>query len=372
MPEFQFQEMFPSGQDTTPYRKLSADFVGTTKFDGREVLTVEPEALTLLTAQAFKDISHLLRPGHLAQLRSILDDRRGLGQRQVRGAGAPEERQHLGRRRAADVPGHRHRHRHGQEGPGGVDRRRRRGRDRQGRLQDLHRDQPALLPGLADLDVQGSADRHQPAGADRHLCDRRRRLQVPVHRQGRRLGQQELPLPADAGGAERGRAAQVPRHPDPHPGHRGLPALSPGHRGRRHLGRDEPQDREARLDALSRRPAGRRQRQGRRHPRPRDGEEGAGAHPPDGHRRAVRRQVFLPRRARDPHRPPRRLGADRHRRELLGRPPGHGQDHQGRHLPRAARDQPGALPARRSSRSSSRARWSRSTSTRAWRTRCRC
>jgi tartrate/fumarate subfamily iron-sulfur-dependent hydro-lyase alpha chain len=38
------------------------------------VLTVEPEALTLLTAQAFKDISHLLRPGHLQQLRNILDD----------------------------------------------------------------------------------------------------------------------------------------------------------------------------------------------------------------------------------------------------------------------------------------------------------
>ena len=74
MPEFQFQEMFPSGKDTTPYRKLSADFVGTTKFGGRDVLTVEPEALTLLTAQAFKDISHLLRPGHLAQLSAILDD----------------------------------------------------------------------------------------------------------------------------------------------------------------------------------------------------------------------------------------------------------------------------------------------------------
>ena len=74
MPEFQFQEMFPTAADTTPYRKLSADFVGTTKFGGRDLLTVEPEALTLLTAQAFKDISHLLRPGHLAQLSAILDD----------------------------------------------------------------------------------------------------------------------------------------------------------------------------------------------------------------------------------------------------------------------------------------------------------
>jgi fumarate hydratase class I len=74
MPEFQFQEMFPHGPDSTPYRKLSGDFVGTTKFNGRDVLTVDPRALTLLTAAAFHDISHLLRPGHLAQLKSILDD----------------------------------------------------------------------------------------------------------------------------------------------------------------------------------------------------------------------------------------------------------------------------------------------------------
>ncbi len=113
-------------------------------------------------------------------------------------------------------------------------------------------------------------------------------------------------LPADAGRAERGSPAEIPRHPDPHARHRGLPALSPRDRGRRHLGRDEPQDGEARLDALPRRPAERGQQQRPGHPRPRDGEEGARAHPPDGHRRAVRRQVFLPRRARDP---PARHGA---------------------------------------------------------------
>src|SRR6185503_14674651 len=74
MPEFQFQEMFPHGHDTTAYRKLSSDFVGTARFNGKDVLTVEPEALTMLTAAAFHDISHLLRPGHLQQLRNILDD----------------------------------------------------------------------------------------------------------------------------------------------------------------------------------------------------------------------------------------------------------------------------------------------------------
>lgn len=35
------------------------------------VLQVAPEGLTLLARKAVSDISHLLRPGHLAQLRKI-------------------------------------------------------------------------------------------------------------------------------------------------------------------------------------------------------------------------------------------------------------------------------------------------------------
>ncbi|MCP5367197.1 MAG: fumarate hydratase [Hyphomicrobiales bacterium] len=66
--------MFPLGADGTPYRKLTGDFVSTGTFEGRTVLKVDPAALTLLTAQALRDCSHLLRPGHLAQLRAILDD----------------------------------------------------------------------------------------------------------------------------------------------------------------------------------------------------------------------------------------------------------------------------------------------------------
>ncbi|HJQ60438.1 MAG TPA: fumarate hydratase [Vineibacter sp.] len=74
MVAFAYQEMFPLGADATPYRKLTGDFVGTTRIAGQDALTVDPEALTQLTAQAFHDISHLLRPGHLSQLRAILDD----------------------------------------------------------------------------------------------------------------------------------------------------------------------------------------------------------------------------------------------------------------------------------------------------------
>jgi len=67
-------EMFPVGDDATPYRKLTGDYVSTAKFEGESVLKVEPKALTLLAAEAFRDISHLLRPGHLKQLANILKD----------------------------------------------------------------------------------------------------------------------------------------------------------------------------------------------------------------------------------------------------------------------------------------------------------
>ena len=72
---FQFQEILsPGDHDDTPYRKLTADHVSTFEANGRTFLQVEPEALTLLTRAAMRDIAHLLRPGHLAQLRAILDD----------------------------------------------------------------------------------------------------------------------------------------------------------------------------------------------------------------------------------------------------------------------------------------------------------
>ncbi|MGE0722764.1 MAG: fumarate hydratase [Alphaproteobacteria bacterium] len=74
MPDGAFHELFPLGPDTTPYRKLTSDHVGTTTFNGQSILTVEPQAITSLTREAFFDIAHLLRPGHLAQLRTILDD----------------------------------------------------------------------------------------------------------------------------------------------------------------------------------------------------------------------------------------------------------------------------------------------------------
>jgi len=75
MPEFAFQELLPVGHhDDTPYKKLTSDFVSTFTANGKTFLDVKPEALTLLTRTAMRDIAHLLRPGHLAQLKKIIDD----------------------------------------------------------------------------------------------------------------------------------------------------------------------------------------------------------------------------------------------------------------------------------------------------------
>jgi fumarate hydratase class I len=74
MSDFHFQEMFELGVDETPYRKLTSEHVSTGEFEGQRILKVEAEALTGLAAQAMRDVSHLFRPGHLAQLHGILDD----------------------------------------------------------------------------------------------------------------------------------------------------------------------------------------------------------------------------------------------------------------------------------------------------------
>ncbi|HUS33322.1 MAG TPA: fumarate hydratase [Kofleriaceae bacterium] len=75
MPTFAYQELLPVGHhDDTPFKKLTGDFVSTFEAKGKSFLDVQPEALTLLAQTAMRDIAHLLRPGHLAQLRKILDD----------------------------------------------------------------------------------------------------------------------------------------------------------------------------------------------------------------------------------------------------------------------------------------------------------
>src|SRR6478672_8780514 len=85
IPPYRHTPLFPLGEDTTPYRKLSVtgadgkalanNGVRVEKILGRDVLMIEREAIRALAEAAFTDINHLLRPGHLKQLRAILDDK---------------------------------------------------------------------------------------------------------------------------------------------------------------------------------------------------------------------------------------------------------------------------------------------------------
>jgi fumarate hydratase class I len=73
-PPYRHSPLFPLGQDTTPYCKLSSDGVRLEKIMGEDAVVISREALRALAEAAFADINHLLRPAHLKQLRAILDD----------------------------------------------------------------------------------------------------------------------------------------------------------------------------------------------------------------------------------------------------------------------------------------------------------
>jgi fumarate hydratase class I len=75
VPPYKHTPLFPLGADTTPYRKISTDGVRVEQVLGRDMLVVSREALRALSEAAFGDINHYLRPGHLQQLRNILDDK---------------------------------------------------------------------------------------------------------------------------------------------------------------------------------------------------------------------------------------------------------------------------------------------------------
>ncbi len=76
MPEFKYQDPFPLAKDTTKYYKIpgSEKYVSVAQFDGKDVVKVAPEALTVLANQAMKDVSFLLRPEHNEQVAKILSD----------------------------------------------------------------------------------------------------------------------------------------------------------------------------------------------------------------------------------------------------------------------------------------------------------
>ena len=262
---FSYAPLLPTGPDQTDYRLVTDEGVDVVNGPGgRRFLTVEPAALTALTAEAMHDIAHFLRPAHLAQLRSIIDDPAAspndrfvaldlLRNANIAAGGVLPMCQDTG---TAIVMGKRGRHVLTDGG-------RRRGH-LPGRLPGVHQAQPALLPARPADHVGRAEHRQQPAGPGRAV--RRgpgrapRRVQVPVHGQGRRLGQQVVPLPGDEGAAQPDADDAVPGGEAAADRHRRLPAVPPGHRHRRHLRRVRAEDREVRQRQVPRRAADRRVR----------------------------------------------------------------------------------------------------------------
>ena len=318
---------------------------------------IEREALRALAEAAFNDINHLLRPAHLKQLRKILDDPEAsandkfvaydfLKNANIAAGGVLPMCQDTG---TAIIMG--------KKGRLVFTDGSRRGRAGARRARRLPQTQFALFAAGADLHVRGEEHQVEHAGAGRDLRRGRGRLQVPVHRQRRRLGQQVVSVPGDAVDFDARPAARLPQGEGADARHRGVPAVSSGDRHRRNVGRTDHEDGQARLHALLRHAADQGLGGGACVSRSGDGAGSPEDDAVDRRRRAVRRQIFLPRRARDPAAAARRLVADRFGCVLRRRPPGAGQDHQGRHFPRGARASSGAISAGGRSGKARRRRW---------------
>ena len=72
--EFKYAPMFQMGKDETEYRLLTKEGISVGEFEGKEIVKVSPEALTLLAQQAFHDVEFMLRREHNLQVAKILRD----------------------------------------------------------------------------------------------------------------------------------------------------------------------------------------------------------------------------------------------------------------------------------------------------------
>ena len=233
--DFDYTEMFPVGPDETEYRLVSTDGVSTFETPEGTFLKVEPEAIRKLTAEAMHDIAHFLRTSHLEQLRKILDDPEASDNDRFVALDLLKNACDRSRWRAADVPRHRHSDRQGQEGrvscsPAAATKSR----------SPEASPTPTSPPTCATARWRRSTctPRRTPARTSRQRSRSMRStamLQVPLHGQRWRLGQQEFSVPRDQGPAERSHVAAVDLRQDPGDRHLCLPALPPCDRHRRHL-----------------------------------------------------------------------------------------------------------------------------------------
>jgi fumarate hydratase class I len=234
------------GPDTTKYRLLTKEHVSVAEFAGQPILKVAPEGLTLLASQALRDINFYLRTEHLgaggarssttpeaSRQRPLRRARPLLKNAEVAAEGILPFCQDTGT--AAD---------HGQEGPAGLDRRRRRRVALAAASTSAYtREQPALLADSrrSTSGREVNTGTNLPAQIDLRATEGRQ-VRVPLRRQGRRLGQQDVPRsrrPRRVLNPKSLREVPRPRRL-PLARHRRLPALPPRLRHRRHQRRGLP------------------------------------------------------------------------------------------------------------------------------------
>ena len=71
---FKYQPMFPMSRDNTEYYHLTSEYVKVEKFNGKDMLVIDPEALTVMARQATHDNAFMLRREHNAMVAKILHD----------------------------------------------------------------------------------------------------------------------------------------------------------------------------------------------------------------------------------------------------------------------------------------------------------
>ena len=149
MAEFKYAPMFQLGEDTTQYYKIpgSEKLVKTTQLpDGKTLLEVSPEALTLVAQQSFHDCQFMLRRAHNEQVAAILNDPEASENDKYVALQFLRNAETSVKGSPSLLPGHRHRHHPRREGPGSLDRFRGRGGAEPRRIQHLHAGESPLQP----------------------------------------------------------------------------------------------------------------------------------------------------------------------------------------------------------------------------------
>ena len=346
LPPYHHTPLFPLGPDKTPYRKLDVGGVRVEKVMGKDMLIVEREALRALSEAAFNDINHLLRPAHLKQLRKILDDPEAsandkfvaydfLKNANIAAGGVLPMCQDTG---TAIIMG------------------------KKGRLVFTDgSDEGALSEGARDSYLKRNLRYSQLAPItmfEEKNTKSNMPAQVEIYAEGED-GYKFLFIAKGGGSANKAFLFQATPSILTHDRMLaflkekvltlGTAACPPYHLAIVIGGTSaELTMKTVKLasthyyDELPTKGSRGRPRL----PRLGDGAGSAEDDAGDRRRRAVRRQIFLPRRARHPAAAARREPADRAGRVVRGRPPGARQDHQGRRVPRGARASPGAISAR--------------------------